>query len=129
MKLFKFLVAFLALLLLIATPNFAQSELIAANHSLPVIKWGISESQNAALGAKGEERTVAIPIQLRIESEVNVEIIDALGRKKFQLETLYPEGDQEVKVRMGQMDQGLYFVRVTTDLDEISQVVIIERIP
>lgn len=129
MKLFKFLVAFLALLLLIATPNFAQSELIAANHSLPVIKWVISESQNAALGAKGEERTVAIPIQLRIESEVNVEIIDALGRKKFQLETLYPEGDQEVKVRMGQMDQGLYFVRVTTDLDEISQVVIIERIP
>ena len=129
MKLFKFLVAFLALLLLIATPNFAQSELIAANHSLPVIKWVISESQNAALGAKGEERTVAIPIKLHIESEVNVEIIDALGRKKFQLETLYPEGDQEVKVRMGQMDQGLYFVRVTTDLDEISQVVIIERIP
>ena len=73
------------------------------------------------------ERVVTIDLTLFIESEVVVEIRDALGRKLFESEATYPEGDRQIKVGVGDMIQGLYFVRVSTDLDEKSEIVIVER--
>lgn len=74
-----------------------------------------------------EPEVVSFPIHVYIESEVSVEVRDALGEVVFHSDSKYPEGDREIRVSMGRMEEGLYFVRVGTDLEELSEMVIIDR--
>ncbi len=74
-----------------------------------------------------EPEVVTFPIHIYIESEVTVEVRDAWGEMVFNSESAYPEGDREIRVSMGRMDEGLYFVRVGTDLEELSEMVVIDR--
>ncbi len=74
-----------------------------------------------------EPEVVSFPLHIYIESDVTVEVRDAWGEVVFNSESTYPEGDREIRVSMGRMDEGLYFVRVGTDLDELSEMVIIDR--
>lgn len=74
-----------------------------------------------------EPEVVTFPIHIYIESEVKVEVRDAWGEVVFLSESAYPEGDREIRVSMGRMEEGLYFVRVGTDLEELSEMVIIDR--
>lgn len=74
-----------------------------------------------------EPEVVSFPIHIYIESEVSVEVRDALGEVVFNSDSKYPEGDREIRVSMGRMEEGLYFVRVGTDLEELSEMVIIDR--
>lgn len=74
-----------------------------------------------------EPEVVTFPIHIYIEAEVTVEVRDAWGEVVFNSESAYPEGDREIRVSMGRMEEGLYFVRVGTDLEELSEMVIIDR--
>lgn len=94
-----------------------------SSEEIPVIVVQISGSSDGTFG----ERVVSIPVHLYIESEVTVEIRDALGYLRFESEATYPEGESDIRIGVGNMDQGLYLVRVTTDLDEQSVIVIVER--
>lgn len=71
--------------------------------------------------------TVVMDIKVYIESEVKLEIRNALGHKLFESMAVYPEGNRQVKVRLGDMEQGLYFVKVSTDLDSQTEMVILEK--
>ncbi|MDX2247676.1 MAG: hypothetical protein SF052_12905 [Bacteroidia bacterium] len=110
---------------LLLAPLFlhADGNVPSSSEEIPVIVVQISGSSDGAFG----ERVVSIPVHLYIESEVKVEIRDALGYMRFESETTYPEGESDIRVGVGNMEQGLYFVRVTTDLDEQSVIVIVER--
>lgn len=74
-----------------------------------------------------EPEVVTFPLHIYIESEVSVEVRDAWGEVVFNSDSNYPEGDREIRVSMGRMEEGLYFVRVGTDLEELSEMVIIDR--
>ena len=71
--------------------------------------------------------TVVMDIKIYIESEVRLEIRNALGHKLFESMAVYPEGNRQVKVKLGDMEQGLYFVKVSTDLDSQTEMVILEK--
>lgn len=77
--------------------------------------------------AKSLNSTVVMDIKVYIESEVKLEIRNALGHKLFESLAVYPEGNRQVKVRLGDMEQGLYFVKVSTDLDSQTEMVILEK--
>lgn len=85
------------------------------------LSW-IGQGQGAT-----EPEVVTFPIHIYIESEVTVEVRDAWGEVVFDSDSNYPEGDREIRVSMGRMEEGLYFVRVGTDLEELSEMVIIDR--
>lgn len=123
MRCFTLLLGFL-----LATHTFLQAQEDISNPSdQTVIEKMISiEVQTSSDGTLGE-RVVSIPVKLYIESGVKVEIRDALGYMKFESEATYPEGENDIRIGVGNMDQGLYFVRVSTDLDEQSVIVIVER--
>ncbi len=74
-----------------------------------------------------EPEVVTFPIHIYIEADVKVEVRDAWGEVVFNSQSAYPEGDREIRVSMGRMEEGLYFVRVGTDLEELSEMVIIDR--
>ena len=104
---------------------FSQSDLLAMASPIELEQIASSKAPQSSMG----ERVVSINVKLYIESEVIVEIRDALGSMLFASEATYPEGDRQIKIGVGNMVQGLYFVRVKTDLDEISEMVIVERSP
>ena len=111
---------------LILTPLFtiAQSDMLAMNEArLSLNEVSVSSAPSGIQG----ERVVTIDVKLYVESDVMVEIRDALGKKLFASEATYPEGDRKIKVGVGDMIQGLYFVKVITDLDEIQEIVIVEQ--
>lgn len=85
------------------------------------LSW-IGQGQGAT-----EPEVVTFPLHIYIESEVSVEVRDAWGEVVFNSDSNYPEGDREIRVSMGRMEEGLYFVRVGTDLEELSEMVIIDR--
>jgi hypothetical protein len=115
-----------ALLLLIcgAFPLKAQMSYHPPVHvvleRLEILGAGQPDSQNL-------NSTVVMDIKVYIESEVKLEIRNALGHKLFESMAVYPEGNRQVKVRLGDMEQGLYFVKVSTDLDAQTEMVIVEK--
>ncbi len=98
----------------------AEAE-IAAKKLFILAEFGQSSGKPSKLSR------VEIALDLHIESEVKVEIRDALGKKLFESLAIYPEGKQEVKVSIGNMEQGLYFIQLSTDLESQTQMVLIEK--
>ena len=118
----------LSLICFIPFTTFSQTDLLALNPSLPVHTLTIDESLGQGGVNPDGARAVSIPVQLHTESAVKIEIRDALGMKRFESEGTYPEGEREIRIGMGSMDQGLYFVRVSTYWEEKTEIVIVERI-
>ena len=77
--------------------------------------------------AKGKLSSVQLKVELKIDSEVKVEIRDALGIKLFESTAVYPEGEQQIKIGIGDMSQGLYFVKLFTEFEEKTKVLLIEK--
>lgn len=117
---------FFTLTLLIAGALSLQAQM--SNTPLP----GVSLENLEILGAgqpddQSNNSTVVMDIKVYIESEVKLEIRNALGHKLFESLAVYPEGNRQVKVKIGEMEQGLYFVKVSTDLDSQTEMVILEK--
>ncbi|GAB4412315.1 MAG: hypothetical protein OHK0039_18230 [Bacteroidia bacterium] len=70
---------------------------------------------------------VSVDMHLYTETEVQVEVRDAFGQLLFRSETIYPEGDRNVRVALGQIEDGVYFVRVETDLATHSEMLVVDR--
>lgn len=85
------------------------------------------EVEQLAGSQPSKSPTIVVKLQLFIESEVGVEIRDALGHVLFESTTIYPEGEQKVKVKIGDMDQGVYFVKVNTALESQTEMVVLEK--
>ncbi len=70
---------------------------------------------------------VRVDLKLYVETEVRVEIRDALGKKCYETTAFYPEGDQQIRVGIGGLNQGAYFVKVSTELEEKSDMILLEK--
>ena len=68
--------------------------------------------------SRGNAR-IAVP--LPAESEVTLEVIDALGRRVVQSSTTYAEGPQEVTVPMAGLAAGNYVVRLQTNGEAVTR--------
>lgn len=105
----------------------AQVGLLTSNQSLPVTKVIIDEKM-AEGGLDSGTRMVAIPITLHSASEVSLEIRDAFGNTQFESEAIYPEGENKIRVGVGNMQEGLYFVKLNSAWEEVTEIIIVERI-
>jgi len=105
----------------------AQVELLASSQSLPVTKVIIEENKSEGVPDLGS-RMVAIPINLYSASEVKIEIRDAYGNTQFESEAIYPEGENRIRVGVGNMQEGLYFVKLSSSWEEVTEIIIVERI-
>ena len=105
----------------------AQTELLTSTQSLPVTKVIIDETQSEGIPASGT-RMVAIPINLYAASEVKLEIKDAFGNTQFESEAIYPEGENNIRVGVGNMQEGLYFVTLHSAWEEVKEIIIVERL-
>ncbi|MEL6674008.1 MAG: hypothetical protein AAFR61_17525 [Bacteroidota bacterium] len=121
----------LCLLMYLPVSSYAQEQWLAFHDSQKEMTLTIKGQGQGQGGNKGQmgARGVAIPVLLYTESDVKVEVINALGHLKFSSEARYPAGHREIKVGMNSMRQGLYFIRVTTYWDEQSKIVILEKTP
>jgi len=105
----------------------AQVELLTSNQSLPVTKVILDEKMTEG-GLDSGTRMVAIPITLHSASEVSLEIRDAFGNTQFESEAIYPEGENKIRVGVGNMQEGLYFVKLNSAWEEVTEIIIVERI-
>lgn len=105
----------------------AQVELLASNQSLPVTKV-ILDDKISEEKADAGSRMVAIPINLYSASEVKIEIRDAFGNTQFESEAIYPEGENRIRVGVGNMQEGLYFVKLSSAWEDVKEIIIVERI-
>lgn len=120
---------FLSLLIsLVSTFSLsAQSELLTSTQTLPVTKVIIDETKSEGVPGSGT-RMVDVPIHLYTASEVKIEIRDAFGNTQFESEAIYPEGDNKIRVGVGNMQEGLYFVKLNSAWEEVKEIIIVERI-
>ena len=72
---------------------------------------------------------VSLDMTFYTESLVTLEVRDALGQVLFASQVIYPAGERAVKVSLGEVADGVYFVRAATDLEEQTQMVVIDRAP
>ncbi|MEL6252921.1 MAG: hypothetical protein AAFR87_12985 [Bacteroidota bacterium] len=100
---------------------------MTSTQSLPVTKVIIDETQSEGIPASGT-RMVAIPINLYAASEVKLEIKDAFGNTQFESEAIYPEGENNIRVGVGNMQEGLYFVTLHSAWEEVKEIIIVERL-
>lgn len=105
----------------------AQVELLASNQSLPVTKVILDDKISEEKPDAGS-RMVAIPINLYSASEVKIEIRDAFGNTQFESEAIYPEGENRIRVGVGNMQEGLYFVKLSSAWEDVKEIIIVERI-
>ena len=103
-------------------PLFLSASTPAGDSSVPSEPVAVSVQLSWFGQGATEPEVVSFPIHIYIESDVSVEVRDAWGEVVFNSESTYPEGDREIRVSMGRMDEGLYFVRVGTDLEELSEI-------
>lgn len=106
----------------------AQTEYMSLTQSLPVTKVLIQDATQEEAGVPVGSRMVAIPINLYAASEVKIEIRDAFGNTQFESEAIYPQGENKIKVGVGSMQEGLYFVRLSSAWEEVKEIIIVERI-
>lgn len=124
---YKSILFSIAFLLVSVFSLSAQVELLTSTQSLPVTKVIIDEKlspENTDMGS----RMVAIPINLYSASEVKIEIRDAFGTTQFESEAIYPEGENRIRVGVGNMKEGLYFVKLSSAWEEVKEIIIVERI-
>ena len=69
---------------------------------------------------------ISVDVNLRVESEMKTELVDALGKRVFELKSNYPEGKSTLTLYTNDIAPGLYFVRVTTEQGFRSEKIIIE---
>lgn len=115
----------LAFILVIFSANQAFSQLSFTSPN--ALKGLVLVSEQGEPKEKGKLSSVHLKVELKIDSEVKVEIRDALGMKLFESMAVYPEGEQEVKVSIGDMSQGLYFVKLLTEFEEKTEMLLIEK--
>jgi hypothetical protein len=69
---------------------------------------------------------ISVDVNLRIESEMKTELVDALGKRVFELKSTYPAGESSLSLYTNNIAPGLYFIRVTTEQGFRSEKIIIE---
>ncbi len=114
------------LMLLIAGVSAVKAQL-SYSPAIPFLLENLEVLGAGQPDSKSVNSTVVMDIKVYIESEVKLEIRNALGHKLFESMAVYPEGNRQVKVKLGDMEQGLYFVKVSTDLDSQTEMVILEK--
>ncbi len=73
------------------------------------------------------DMVIRMDLRLYVESDVTIEIRDALGKQFFTTQSVYPEGKQQIRVGVGGLPQGAYFVKVSTELESQSSMVLLEK--
>ena len=69
---------------------------------------------------------ISVEVDLEREKELKTELVDALGKKVFELEASYPRGKSIFHIYTDELEGGLYFVRVSTENHVFSEKVVIE---
>lgn len=69
---------------------------------------------------------IKVNIQLEEQQELKTELLDALGKKIFEVQSTYPPGKSYVQIHTNDLKQGLYFVRVSTDTGSQTEKIIIK---
>lgn len=72
---------------------------------------------------------VSLDMTFATESIVTVEVRDALGQVLVSSQVIYPAGKRTVKVSLGEVEEGVYFVQAATEEEAKSQMVVIDRHP
>ena len=95
----------------IAAPEQIQSEIIS-------IGW---YPNPVHVGEK-----IKVDVELNQSSEMKTELVDALGKKVFELKSTYPEGKSTINLYTNDIAPGLYFVRISTEQGFRSEKILIE---
>ena len=61
-----------------------------------------------------------------IKRSIGVSIKDAFGNTQFESEAIYPEGENNIRVGVGNMQEGLYFVTLHSAWEEVKEIIIVE---
>ena len=69
---------------------------------------------------------IKVDVELSQTSEMKTELVDALGKKVFELESTYPEGKSTINLYTNDVAPGLYFVRISTEQGFRSEKILIE---
>lgn len=69
---------------------------------------------------------ISIEVTLAEKTEMRTELLDALGRKVFELFATYPMGKSRQAIYTQDLQPGVYFVRITTDEGSETDSIIIE---
>ncbi|MEL6674852.1 MAG: T9SS type A sorting domain-containing protein [Bacteroidota bacterium] len=69
---------------------------------------------------------VSIVVELKYETEMRTEVLDALGRKVFEITASYPKGQSKQFIFTEDLEAGLYFIRITTDREAKTEKIILE---
>lgn len=80
-----------------------------------------------ALSAPATAEAVSLDMTFHTESLVTLEVRDALGQVLFSSQVIYPAGERQVKVSLGEVEEGVYFVRAATDEQEKTEMMVVNR--
>ncbi|MDX2247846.1 MAG: T9SS type A sorting domain-containing protein [Bacteroidia bacterium] len=69
---------------------------------------------------------IKVDVELAESRELKTELLDALGRKVFHLNTSYPPGKSRIYIYTNEVKPGLYFVRISTESGSRTEKVIIK---
>lgn len=99
------------------TPS-AQSTIESAFPDVISIGW---YPNPVSIGEK-----IKVDIELAENRELKTELLDALGRKVFHLNTSYPPGKSRIYIHTNDVKPGLYFVRISTESGNRTEKVIVK---
>jgi hypothetical protein len=69
---------------------------------------------------------ITVSLDMKIETEMETEMVDALGRKVMELKAVYPQGQSLLHIGTSDLESGLYFIRLSTDRTTETEKIIIQ---